>query len=386
MAAVLLCMPFYPLMAVGFLPMLGLFGVGRCCCGGTCTIFTDDYSTDRTGTDYTTSAGTWAVSGGVLTCTTASALITANTAVTAGLTGIYVRASITCATTSDIARLIIGYSNDSNYWFCEAAPGAVNGTIKIYQRSGGVNTQIGSTLTFTSFTTVRTADVCMSYLNGTVNVVGTVLTTTKSTLTEPGTITAAGSKVGMGTGAGTSSVTFDSFELQKHNVDDSTCPNCVACNGCNPDLIPAEMQVTFSGIANGGTCLGCAGHNATFVLSSGTCNCVNSGNVLPPAECPQNINECRWFYSGALGADVCPAPFTSSETICIVLGSTTGGLFATVYHNSNLAPDWTARQSGGFADSSGHNQCYLLNGTAIGGTPTTVHCDFSGASATVTAL
>src|SRR5574343_1156825 len=70
-------------LAYGFVVAPFAFFFGGCACCESCEIFTDDFSTDRTGTDYTTS-GTVAVSGGVLTMTSAGAYAIANTAGTTG--------------------------------------------------------------------------------------------------------------------------------------------------------------------------------------------------------------------------------------------------------------------------------------------------------------
>lgn len=219
----------------------------NCDCCDTCTIFTDDFSTDRTGTDYTTSAGTWAVSGGVLTCTTASALITADTAVTAGLTGVYATVTFTPATTSDIGGLVIAYTDDNNYWYCEVQAGATDGTLKLFQRSSGVNTQKGTTRTLTGFQATETATITMCDASGIVLASATATAPAASAAeTAAASITIAGTKCGLATGAGSSSVAFDSFSFSKHDIDDPACPFCdlSACNVC-ADMLPDSIEVTI---------------------------------------------------------------------------------------------------------------------------------------------
>jgi hypothetical protein len=72
------------------------------------------------------------------------------------------------------------------------------------------------------------------------------------------TITIAGTKCGLGTGAGSSSVTFDDFTITKHMVDDATCSVCsTACtafsdNYATDDLAADYTAVTGAGSVSGG--------------------------------------------------------------------------------------------------------------------------------------
>jgi hypothetical protein len=251
--------------------LLPLVAMVVCCCSSdTCTIFTDDFSTDQLATEYTTSAGTWAVSGGKVTCTTASALITCDTTVTGGLTAVFASVTFTPATTSDIGRLVIGYSDGNNYWFAEVQAGAFHGTLKFFQRSAGTDTQKGATQTITGFQATETATIQMCYSTG--NVFAYVQAGASAAGVQAGgTITIAGTKCGLGTGSGSSSCAFDDFSFSKHYTDDPTCNFCnLLCNPC-PDKLPDTIEVTLpSTVYNGAQDAGGTGVNDTC------CNAQNS--------------------------------------------------------------------------------------------------------------
>lgn len=262
-------------------PACGMFAIGLAAansCGSCscCIIFTDDFATDRTGTDYTTVSGSFSVGSGKLTCTSASSLIVASTVTDSGATAAWVQADLTPATTSDIARLIIGYVDASNYWFIELQQGATNGTLKLFQRSGGSNTQKGSTVTVSGYTS-GTKTVCLCYAHDEI----TVTVTGGAELAFAATITIASTKAGLGTGSGSSSVSFDNFSLNKHHKDNSTCQPCCGggtCTYCDTGTRPNYVQVVWTGVSNA-FCTDCATLcNNTFVLPLMLDNCVFIGD------------------------------------------------------------------------------------------------------------
>lgn len=271
------CLAWAMLVAVAcYAPEWALFllagGLGwwpGCGCCSSCTIFSDDFSTDRTGSEYTTGSGTWTVAAGALTCTSASALITENTASDGGATANYVAVTVTPASTSDSGGPVGAYTDANTYWFALVQPGAANGTLKLFQRSGGVNTQRGSTVTLTGYTS-GAKTVCLCFANGNVSAsVGT------SVVNYTASVTVSSKTAGMTTGAGSSSVAFDNFSYKKHRKDDSNCNTC--CDGgtctthCIGDVESSEVQLVVAGVGNSGVpldpCNGdCSPINGTFVL------------------------------------------------------------------------------------------------------------------------
>jgi hypothetical protein len=250
-------------------PELAMFAVGlaasNSCCCPTCTIYSDDFTTDRTGTDYSVRSGSWAVSGGKITCTSASALIRAETAAGGGATACYISADVTPASTSDIGGVAGAIVDDNTLWKAVVQPGAANGTLKLYQRSGGVDTQRGSTATLTGYTSGMKT-VCLSFAYGqvTVSVGSTAISYTAS-------VTVASTKAGLVTGAGSSSVAFDNLAFNKHRKDDSTCSECtMSCSQCQNSAATETVQIDVSGFTGDCTGLGgvnCNDFNGSFILT-----------------------------------------------------------------------------------------------------------------------
>jgi hypothetical protein len=244
----------------------------------TCTIFSDDFTTDRTATAYSIRSGSFAVSGGAMTASSATSLIVANSAASSSATAVRAVATITPASTSDAGRLIAGYVDDNNYWFAELQTGSSSGTLKLFQRSGGANTQRGSTSTIAGYTSgSKTVVLCLT--------AGAVYTMVGSNVIEfAATPTVASTKGGLGTGSISSSVSFDNFTYSKHKVQDPTCEGCSSsttgtgsttiCRGtCLDGTVHGSVQLVVTGITNGG-CTDCGSLNGTFVATRkiGSCS------------------------------------------------------------------------------------------------------------------
>jgi hypothetical protein len=311
----------------------------NCGCGN-CEIFSDDFSVDNLATDWDDRSGSWAVSGGDLDCTSASALIVTTADVTAGLNGVFAAVKITCATTSDIGRLVIAYVDDNNYWFAEVQPGASNGTLKLFQRSSGVNTQKGDTQTIAGFQATEQLQLVICYSSG---VVVTTAGTNLATVSTSSSITIAGTQCGLGTGAGSSSVSFDDFSFTQHDVDNATCAFCDrACNPCS-DGLPATIEVTLP------SNLYDSENNPINCVTTACCLTQNGQTVVlaldPTAtflsgvcQKPDVSRNCFWNYTA-------PSPFcpdqgcaqtwslrvyawfdTTGTTLRVVVGNGPGGL------------------------------------------------------------
>lgn len=203
-----------------------------------CTIFSDDFATDRTGTDYSVRSGSWSVAAGLLTCTSSLGLIREETAYDVAATACHLTVTMTMASTSDIGRIIFAYVDDNNYWYVEVQPGATNGTIKLYERSGGVDTQRNATVSVPTLTAGTPAAVCVSYTPSNVKATAQV-TAGLGYVTFSSSITIASTKGGLGTGSGSSSVSFDDFYVNQHSTDEATCSRCVVC--CDGYTIPSTI-------------------------------------------------------------------------------------------------------------------------------------------------
>jgi hypothetical protein len=209
----------------------------RCCCQ-TCEIFTDDFSTDQLATEYNQRSGSWSVGSGALSTSSSLALLRCETAADGGAMGVHASVSVTLATTSDKGRIVVAYVDDNNYWYAELQPGSPNGTLKLFERSGGTDTQRGSTVSFPGYTS-GTKSLCLSIGGGlaiaSVDTIAVVYGTTP---------TLASTKAGLGTGSGITSVSFDTFEFKKHVSQVSACESCRGCAGCT-SIIPQRLQVVW---------------------------------------------------------------------------------------------------------------------------------------------
>jgi hypothetical protein len=334
-------------------PALGLFVIGflfnsACCCS--CTIYGDDYTTDKTGTDYTTVSGTFTVSGGELNTSSANATIRTNAAASAAATAVVAQADITCATTSDIGRVYIAYTDATHYVCAELQPGATNGTIKIIK--DGATLATSTVNGYTSGT--LTVGICyaLGYITATAGVYSA------SSITS---VTVASKYAALGTGAGISSVKFDNFTFKKHHHDVSSCPNCFpssACSSCIVNTTPIEVQITYTGVANG-FCTNCENLNQTFLASR--------NDAFDP---------CIWQLSSA--ARVC----ASSVSVQFIVGST---------HYPAGAPGNTAANWGSTGDVAYMTQTLPTDcGNEL--TLTTFNtsagplCDNSGATVTISPI
>ena len=192
-----------------------------------------------------------------------------------GATGLYLTATVKCNTTSDIGRLIIAYADSSNYWFCEVQPGATNGTLKLFQRSGGVNTQQGPTQTVFGLQATNTATVFLCVGGGYVRTTAYKTLGTNASISFAASPTITSKAAGVGTGAGTSNVKFDDFTYSKSEFESATCPDCPGpsnCSACSTDTA-SSYTITISGLTNGtcGTCSSLSGTYSVPYLGS-TCN------------------------------------------------------------------------------------------------------------------
>jgi hypothetical protein len=231
-------------------------------CCDSCTIFSDTFASDDLSANWTNVSGTFAIASGTLNCTSASAAEVTNAASGAGATGIYVSADITCATTSDKGRLITAYTDSNNYWFCEVQPGATNGTLKLFQRSAGVDTQRGSTQTLTGFHATDVIHVFLCVGGGFVRVMAYETTSAMFFISFSSSPTITSKQAGCGTGSGSSDVKFDNFLFSKSGFEDSHCHDCFPC--CNLSA-PVSLQVVIAGISNESSS-DCASANGTWTL------------------------------------------------------------------------------------------------------------------------
>lgn len=249
----------------------------------TCTIFSDDFATDRTGSEYTTVSGSFTVGSGVITTTSAGALIVENTAGTHG----HGRATIATkqTTAGGTSRLVGSYVDSSNYLFCELTINGASSNFKLWKKVAGADTQIGSTVTFTGSTgTFYTLGLCWN---------GATASASIDTKVHGvfGNFTGAGNTAGFGASPNGGTATFDDFVFDNHKTDDATCTKCGDCDFCNSGTIHQQMQAVVTS-QNNGTCANCTNVNGTYI-----CDFVGSSTEVTGAvgctwTCPVSAITC----------------------------------------------------------------------------------------------
>jgi hypothetical protein len=274
--------------------------------GVNCTIFTDSFATDRTGTDYTTVSGSFTVSSNVMTTTSAGALIVENSSGSTGHGRVSVSGKVD--TTGGSLRVIGSYTDSSNYLFGEMTINGGSSTLKLWKKVSGSDTQLGSTSTFSGSTaTFYSVDLCWD---------GTTATTTINAGANfsTGAYTGTSNQAGLGASPNGGTVTFDDFLFEKHHSDDSACARCgcTSCGQCSGET-PSQIQCVTTGVANT-TCIDCGNFNATWIIDflpftpSGATNCCNYSGPNP-AICSSvsgmtltwkhpTIGEITFFFDG----------------------------------------------------------------------------------------
>jgi hypothetical protein len=269
-ALLLWCLSPSPDIGVVLAAGLGLVpACGGCCGSAGCIIFSDNFSSDNLATDWDNRSGSWSVSGGALSSTSSSALIVTVAETDGVATGAHLTALLYMDTTSDIGLLILGYSDDDNYWFLEVQPGAANGTLKLFERAGGVDLQLGSTQTITGLIAGQTVTACLSIGGGAI-VAQTTFGSERDSVLSFGSPAMANTAAGVGTGSGSSYVEFDDVQFKEHRADNENCGNCqvTTCTALCTS-VPASMTLTFDGFTDGGdanSCTCCEAANSAFVI------------------------------------------------------------------------------------------------------------------------
>lgn len=261
-------------------------------CCATCAIFTDDFATDRTGTDYTIVSGTPTVSSGVLTTGSTGFLIVENTAGTTG----HGRVTITgkADTSGGTFRVIGSYVDSSNYLFGELTINGASSTWKLWKRVSGSDTQLGITTTFTASTSTNYT-ICVSW-DGTYAVgiatIGSAIKLTRDAFT------GSGNKAGFGASPNGGTVTFDDFTFAKAKIDDAACVTCGG-NVCGSSLAyDGGFEFNISGW---GGC--CAGFDGLYIIpyqvdtAGAYTPCKGSISVTDP--CFGTSTFARWDATGS---------------------------------------------------------------------------------------
>lgn len=210
-----------------------LGGLADCCCD--CTYFSDTF-TRANGASLGVAEWTetdWTIASNKAATLTSNAYAIATKSSGDGY-GV-VQVVFSGATLGDEIKLIIAYLDDNNYVFAlfklsTSAGGC--GSIKLYKRVAGVETQLGITRRVRSFenNTNHTLILCRSGNTVTGSVAST---TTVSALYDQLTETFTGEKAGFRTGSIGAGVTVDNYSFSRFGTSvTSLCPTCSAALSC----------------------------------------------------------------------------------------------------------------------------------------------------------
>lgn len=263
-------------------------------CTTGCIVFGDSFASALSSCLWNQVSGSWSTSGGELLIPATGVLIALrpDPRVSGGIRAV---ATFNPATTSDKLQIIVDYLDASNYHFAEIQPGASNGTLKLFKRSGGSNTQIGSTATVTGLTTstLPTLAVCWdgTVLQATVYLLGVAVQGLDRVTTAHG-----GKFAGIGSGAG-SGATADNFGITILQDGCDDCPDAGTCCICLDQSAPKYLKLVVSGIVND-TCAECTELNGTYIceLSASTCHIEQTFPACPFSGL-EDHHICTWTGS-----------------------------------------------------------------------------------------
>jgi hypothetical protein len=316
---------------------VAFFAVQTCCCG--CIYFSDKFAVDNLATDYTTVSGTWAVGAGKLTTSSGNALLLTNATSVSnhGSMG----ATVTLGVDGDVAIVLVSYLDANNYVFVELTQGATTLTARLYQRSGGSNTQLGFTALGTNtpgseFATMPPGTafsviVCAGNTTTTVSVNGFCIAGRNADYSR-------GNRAGVGTGSVTGSVTFDNISFLKVPADDPVCGQCCFnCAGnCDLGTFPTTVELTVNGITGFfGICsdADCNFYNHTYILDRIEQGTFFSGCLYrfayadPTLPCGRFFGEAWTFdatiVAGTTGIQWLISAYFGTSTTCPRFGAST---------------------------------------------------------------
>jgi hypothetical protein len=272
------------LLSLFFFPPLGFVG-GWCrkrCCQPGCTFFSDSFNRaddDDIGNGWNEESGDGDISSNDLTTASSNAVFIQDEVHPDGDPDIKITATFSIPTSGDTARVIVNYTNTSNYWFAEVRAGS-GAYLRIYQRSGGSNTLMSSI----SGTVESTVTICVSVFNN-------FMSAKKISGASLDGIAATGSFAGpeWGVGTGTISGTVSITQVSAAIVNGEDCKGCgLSCAKCEDSVAPAGAKVVITGM-NGDSMSCCTAYNGTWYQPfTGVDNCGASSGT--PTCCYRNAD------------------------------------------------------------------------------------------------
>lgn len=346
------------------------------CCGGQCDIFDDTF--DRAdaatlGGDWDERSGTWNIDTNEAETGDSNAVAIVDMDHPDAADSHVVVVDFVADDNGDQVRLICTWDNDNQYLFAEAEVGATSGTLRLYERIGGVNTLIDDeTVNGLVPNTLHRLEICfdgVKYARAklTVNVGGG---SGFAYAFGPSLIT-GGDRVGIATGAVSTSVQFNNFDWERHGLDTDFCELCAVlpCDPCVDDEAPTLLSVTISGVTNV-SCTGnnCTDMNGTFILEWGELFGI----------------DCYWVKTGI--APVCGrTPTTTIAAWIDLVAGNTYELRVQILFPAPAARTWNFRDTRDIV-ADGPFECLTWSDRDVPyDNGINDVCDFSGATVEITA-
>lgn len=247
----------------------------KCCCG--CDIVYDAFTTDSLSTTYDVDSGTWSVSSGKLRTSSANALLLAKSSVPASHSteAFY---TVSSPSSYESVRFVVSAIDSDNYLWAQVqiVPSPPRWNLQIGKRESGSDTTIdeldgvAGASGWVRVCYSDSGDLTAVYTSG-----GELDTQKK--IVSADVTWSGGTKSGVAV-LGNSSpgeVTFDVLVIGKKS---SNCYEC-HCNKCETGTWPGEVEIEFSGVADG-ACFDAATLNSTtYYLTT-----VTQGTGLAPKD------------------------------------------------------------------------------------------------------
>lgn len=266
----------------------------RCCCDD-CIIATDDFnranSTPAIGDLWIVVAGTWSITDQTLQ-NAGTGLVKCKTVHTSD----HVSVSVVVGNSSASQyRIVLSYEDENNYLFSQLTPFTGTGTLKLFSRVAGVNTELAtraisipadSLVTFTACLNPTTLKFSTTFHNA-----SAALTTTLVA----GDFNNTGA-VGLAVGNAAATARFDDFRFIKVSPDCDPCgqggiidtAQCVTCCGLVDASLEYDVDFGAGGWTDTAFCTRCNDVAGVFTVTDRVIQGIAIGNPYPG---------CRWTFT-----------------------------------------------------------------------------------------
>lgn len=345
-----------------------------CCCGFNCELFTDAFDRAEVGDDWSVASGNWSIIDETLVSEDANAKVCH--------TATLPKAIVVMVDVEPVAGSVIRiWTNDTDYAECECLASGGNLFLRVRIRDGQWSAYSSSF----AAETVLAVKVC--HTTGSIKVEARSKTASGAPTKAPDTVCLAYGS--------TAESPFHKIEIYHHDESRAGCPSCRDdCVPCEDGWAPEAMLVEIAGVVDGDggddLCLDadCDGTNGAYVV----------GLEDTFFDAFSNRWICRYryfdsFWSAAksrwihtmvvvefLGSNTTPRTYWISGSVSV--SANTGEYWT--------SPGWVAQCGyGNYATEATEDliDCANLNDVELPQTSSVdSHCEFSGASFTVTSL